>query len=338
MVCQLDTSAIMFATGPSRVQPKAASPKAPSLSNAGSYLSFSSAETLTPESSAGGRPSRASAVGTISPESRPSFAPGKASVQNSSTATLDDIARQASEDGLSARRYPMRSQLRISTGELRRRKYTSPADRPRSPKARAQGWPLPGASAGADYAREVEASLARSRPQASEAACTPGAAQPARLCSKGSGGQPVAGMVRGESSAAPSITDGGSTPAGPEQDETEVLIEGPLQQRALLVFWRWRWCVLDRHELRVYPNEEASLLMPEKPLERHSVGALNVAPDLHLPSVLVVAGAAGGDPLLFLRTGPGLRWEELASSTLWLRAFASASKRSSAAFGRGARR
>lgn len=263
----------MSAPDPARSQPKASSPTATaqSLSHPGSYLSFSRAETLTPESSAGGRPSRASAVDTVSPESRPGLdallterfnGVGKVSVQNSSTDTLSEIA------DTTTRPLPCvgRNAGRLRLGELRRRKYTAVGGgRLQSP-----------------------------------------------LCGSESG------VLRVKLGAVP------------ETLQAEVLIEGPLQQRLLLVFWRWRWCVLDRRELRVYRDEEASLLLPEKPLERHSVVTLSVGPDLHFPSVLICANARTGEPVMFLRAGPGLRWEEVAASTLWLSAFATAGRPSCA--------
>ncbi|CAE8628263.1 unnamed protein product [Polarella glacialis] len=113
------------------------------------------------------------------------------------------------------------------------------------------------------------------------------------------------------------------------EGELEVLVEGPLQQRHLAFFWRWRWCVLDRHQLKLYRDEEASLLMPEKPLEVHSAASLSVGSDLHLPSSLICTSPTG-EPLMFLRTGRGERWEEIAAASLWLRAFASANVRSGA--------
>jgi hypothetical protein len=367
----------MLTTGPSqpsRVQPKAASPKAPM--HGASYLSFSTAETLTPESSAGGRPSRASALETVSPQSRPSFADpidrlhgsagGKVSVQNSSTATLRS--------------------LRLSTGEFRRRKYTSGGSSSYGYPGRLSGYGgsssrqgyTPGYTPGAGASVRpptAEASVAPGTPASvqpmsrmsprgvssgtpasvqrmssngassvqrmssngtREARCgngTPASVQQARLCGSGAVGMELELRTASSSRAAncAGASEGGQTPR--QEDEAEVLIEGPLQQRSMLFFWRWRWCVLDRRELRVYQNEQVSLLQPEKPLERHSARALNVAPDLHWPSVLVLSGAAGGDddPLLFLRTGPGVQWEEVAATMLWLRAFASASRSCAAA-------
>jgi len=295
----------MSAPDPARSQPKASSPTATaqSLSHPGSYLSFSRAETLTPESSAGGRPSRASAVDTVSPESRPGLdallterfnGVGKVSVQNSSTDTLSEIA------DTTTRPLPCvgRNAGRLRLGELRRRKYTAVGG------GRLQS-PLCGSESGV-----LRVKLG---------------AVPETLQAE------VQGALAGHSAAAAATVAfahaGGS---GSEPNDCEVLIEGPLQQRLLLVFWRWRWCVLDRRELRVYRDEEASLLLPEKPLERHSVVTLSVGPDLHFPSVLICANARTGEPVMFLRAGPGLRWEEVAASTLWLSAFATAGRPSCA--------
>lgn len=108
-------------------------------------------------------------------------------------------------------------------------------------------------------------------------------------------------------------------------DATEVLCEGPLEQRSFMIFWAQRWCVMDRREFRIYSDEEDSLLAPEKPLERYSVSAISMAPDLHAQSVLVISGLAG-EPLAYVRTGPGQRREEMVSSALWLASFAAASR------------
>jgi len=302
MVCRWDSCRpIMLTSDPSTVQPSTVSPKAPSLS-------LSSAETLTPESGAGGRPSRASvsAVDTVTSESRPigTASPasragldvtdrppvvGKVSLANSSSAAtlVDGSARQSG-----MRRCD--PACRRHSGELRRRKYA------------ALTTPEP-------------MSLQLSRQQTNNSA--PGIQEVQTTRSKYGGSPPQEHQARSVSTAC----SGG----GAESDDCEVLIEGPLQQRHLLVFWRWRWCVLDRRELRVYWNEEASLLMPEKPLERRSVASLTVGPDLNFPSVLICADSRTREPLSFLRAGPGLRWEEVAASTLWLGAFAAVSRSAS---------
>lgn len=290
-----------------QTQPTAPSPKASSFATTASYLTFSSAsaETLTPESGAGGRPSRvsvasamASAVGTATPGSRLPSAPepaqrlqrdSKVNVQNSSTDTLSEIDDSSRTSG-----QPVRT-VRQRPGEFRRRKYSAPGDK------------LVCKALGARHREESSTSsvtLSRLRtPEPSRQQSL------ARQCS---------GYPRSVSSS--------------ELDDSEVLIEGPLQQRAFLVLWRQRWCVLHRQEFRVYRDEEASLLAPEKPLEQHLVANICVASDLHFPSLLVCQNVTTGEPLLFLRTGPGLRWEEVAASSLWLRAFAAASR--SASFGR----
>merc|ERR1712029_142089 len=111
-------------------------------------------------------------------------------------------------------------------------------------------------------------------------------------------------------------------------DDHEVLIEGPLEQRVLFFFWRPRWCVLDQAELRIYRDERAATLSSE-PLESLNVSSFNVAKDAHNPSVLTFSdvcddSGANGDAFLFLRTGPGGRWEEFAASSLWQRVLHSA--------------
>lgn len=289
MMCHLDRAPAMYAMDLAPLQPTAPSPKASGL---GSYLSFSRAETHTPESSAGGRPSRASCVdSTFSPASRQAVdfpgdrlqslyrERGEASGQQSSRDTqsengTDDArrallsgARSSSDRG--SRRYP---------GELRRRKYTT-----------------------------RHSNLLNKNQQIPE-------------------GRPADAPV----GRPPAVA------ASSEPDDSEVLVEGPLQERHLLLFWRWRWCVLDRQELRVYWDEEASLLTPERPVARHKVLSLTVAPDLHFPSVLICANTDTSEQVMFLRAGPGTRWEEVAATTLWLRAFAAAS-RSAVARQRGSR-
>mmetsp|Transcript_76801 Transcript_76801/g.178143 ORF Transcript_76801/g.178143 Transcript_76801/m.178143 type:complete len:307 (-) Transcript_76801:228-1148(-) len=289
MVCRWMASApIVFTTDLSR--PKAASPKA--LRGAGSAsLSLSSAETITPESGAAGRPSRASAVDSCSPESRP--VPEADSVSPESCAGLDvpttflnginkgDIARRGRR-----------------SGELRRRKYILLANQPHIPS---RIHSLGGEQEVGNLLMKL-GGCAEGSEAFQAGANTPGP---------------------GTAGSAPSSSTTASAAAS-EAEESEVVIEGPLQQRHLLVFWRWRWYVLDRKELRMYWNEEASLLMPEKPLERRNIASLAVTPDLHFPSVLICADSKTGEPLSFLRAGPGLRWEEVAASTLWLRAFTTA--------------
>lgn len=110
-----------------------------------------------------------------------------------------------------------------------------------------------------------------------------------------------------------------------QQDQTEVLVEGPLQQRSFWLLWSWRWCVLDSRELRVYQDQEASLLMSQQPLERHKAADLRLSPDVHSPSILTCS-TASGETLTSFRAGPGQRWEELAAATLWLQAFATVSR------------
>jgi len=282
-------------------QPSARPPpvKAPGVSFSRSDVSFSSVETLTPESSNGGRPSQTSRVSasrcTISPSSLPSYAdlgdrisynskvpswpvgadassrdPKNVFVRGASLASLDSLQSQSASSSANGRVRP---------AELRRRKYAAPGDqlsRPRRVPTSARGTP------------PVPASLSQ-------------------LCQ---------------------TSGGSSTPASSSADDVEVLVEGPLQQRAFLVFWRWRWCVLDRQELRIYSNEEASLMNPFQPLERIKVGTFCVAPDLHFASMLLCSRVPTGDTFMFLRTGPGIRWEEVVASSLWLRAFNIASRAS----------
>ncbi|CAE8617191.1 unnamed protein product, partial [Polarella glacialis] len=287
--------------------PKAPGPKAAPAPGGPSniYLSFSSAETLTPESSAGGRPSRASAVGTMSPESRLALSgAGQVSIQSS----MDELSELAiCELGASVDAL-RRSRLR--PGDFRRRKYAAL-----------------GTSSLQDL-RLLTPGAGSSRPPSVQQK-TPDAAWQAPQ-SNGIGGgssSSTAAGIAGKTGIAG--LDRRSVSNSDLEGELEVLVEGPLQQRHLAFFWRWRWCVLDRHQLKLYRDEEASLLMPEKPLEVHSAASLSVGSDLHLPSSLICTSPTG-EPLMFLRTGRGERWEEIAAASLWLRAFASANVRSGA--------
>mmetsp|Transcript_82813 Transcript_82813/g.208553 ORF Transcript_82813/g.208553 Transcript_82813/m.208553 type:complete len:398 (+) Transcript_82813:88-1281(+) len=299
------------------VQPQAASPKAPGvLGNARSYLSFSSAETVTPESGAGGWPSRASGDGSgvdnnvgfagggsflsrgISPESHPSLVDLAEKLNSSSKHYLssghtDVISTRAGTANTSAR--PTRG---ARAGELRRRKYAAP-----------QGHQLHSGS-GVGVLVGALVSMSHRLPQH---ALTPASSENQILA-----GEPLCKTTPRHCSS----FAGGMGCCEPK--DCEVLVEGPMQQRALLFFWRWRWCVLTHEDLRIYMDEQSSLLMPERPLERHPASKLGAAPDLHFPTVLVCTSLHGtGEPLMYLRTGPGLRWEELAAASLWLRAFAS---------------
>lgn len=107
-----------------------------------------------------------------------------------------------------------------------------------------------------------------------------------------------------------------------------VLIEGPMQECCFLAFWVWRWCVLvrvrNRWELRVYADEASSLSSPGHPMQRHVVADLAVRLCPTRPAVLVLEERASREPRRWLRSGPGQRWEELASSALWSEALRSA--------------
>jgi len=107
----------------------------------------------------------------------------------------------------------------------------------------------------------------------------------------------------------------------------EALVEGPMQQRFMWFLWRWRWCLLTRQELRIYADRRASIIHPDRPLERYSAGALDVTQDLHCHSTLVCMDAVSGEPLLLLRPGPHAHLEELVASRLWQHAFSAARMR-----------
>lgn len=253
------------------------------LNGSGSYVSLSRAETVTPESGAGGKPSRASARWTLlSPASRLSRA-DLVDANMAKAVTTEDTqilsAVNSAEYGCDfvsghlPRPPPCRTRLRPN--EHRRRKYRNP---------------------------------------------------------HGSIGNSTASSSRQVSVGEEHLEERARAPIpynaahwGTNLDETEVLCEGPLEQRSFFLFWTQRWCIIDRREFRIYAHEEASLLAPERPLERYSVLNISMAPDLHAQSVLVVVGISG-EPLVFLRTGAGLRREELVSSSLWLAAFAASAR------------
>jgi len=101
-----------------------------------------------------------------------------------------------------------------------------------------------------------------------------------------------------------------------------------MQEFCYWAFWVWRWCVLVRvrncWELRIYADEAASLSSPDQPLQRHAVAGLAVRPCPARPAVLLLEERASREPRRWLRSGPGQRWEELASSALWSEALRSA--------------
>jgi len=109
---------------------------------------------------------------------------------------------------------------------------------------------------------------------------------------------------------------------------SRVLIEGPLQQRNLLGFWRWRWCVLvrvfDTWELRAYGSQAEALGGPDQPLSRQRAAGLAVDLSPHHPSVLSLLDGKSGEVKLVVRAGCGKRWEEFAAASLWRKALAGA--------------
>lgn len=248
--------------------------------------SISSVETLTPESGAGGRPSRASAALTgLSPSSR--------------------LSRADPADRFLARALSRDDAHSFSSSQV--------------------------ADYGVDF---VKGNFAR--PPTFRK--VPGARQRPTEHRRRKYRVPCHCTSSGTSSATHQVSgDEGSEPRarapipynpalwGTDLDETEVLCEGPLEQRCWMVFWISRWCIIDRREFRIYADEEASLRAPELPLERYNVLNVSMAPDLHSQSLLVVVGFAG-EPLVFLRTGTGLRREELVASSLWLAAFAASAR------------
>mmetsp|Transcript_110861 Transcript_110861/g.357703 ORF Transcript_110861/g.357703 Transcript_110861/m.357703 type:complete len:418 (+) Transcript_110861:79-1332(+) len=315
-----------------------------------SFLSFSSAETVTPESGAGGWPSRASADGggvdglavggllsrAISPGSQPSLADLGESLNScgikhlTAAQRLDELSTSAGTTNASARRGcskrcagrhgavlgrrlrkgGLRSTLRLHAGDFRRRKYAAP-----------KGHPRPESSSGFVPSRRDSASK-----ESGSFDMPLSAGGISASSSRGTCGSDAPGGTHTKVRCS-NLPCSKQEFQGSDSPDCEVLVEGPLQQRVLFFLWRWRWCVLTCQELRIYVDEEASLLTPERPIERHPASKISAAPDLHFPSVLVCTDQGSGEPFTYLRTGPGLRWEEVAAASLWLRAFASSSRR-----------
>jgi len=318
-------SCAMQTDGP---HPKAPSPRPQLQQQFGgirSFLSFSSAETVTPESGAGGWPSRASADGggvdglavggllsrAISPGSQPSLADLGESLNScgikhlTAAQRLDELSTSAGTTNASAR-----STLRLHAGDFRRRKYAAP-----------KGHPRPESSSGFVPSRRDSASK-----ESGSFDMPLSAGGISASSSRGTCGSDAPGGTHTKVRCS-NLPCSKQEFQGSDSPDCEVLVEGPLQQRVLFFLWRWRWCVLTCQELRIYVDEEASLLTPERPIERHPASKISAAPDLHFPSVLVCTDQGSGEPFTYLRTGPGLRWEEVAAASLWLRAFASSSRR-----------
>lgn len=211
-------------------------------------------------------------------------------------AEFEGSSSRPAEDGARAKELAVEGGPRVSmaqpprAGDLRRRKYR-PA---RAPAA---------------------AGLAPHSPRSEEAAVTPVAPS----------GR-AAAHARGAREPPDTSTDDAARSAVPGWNR--VLIEGPLQQRNLLGFWRWRWCVLvrvfDTWELRVYGSQAEALGAPDQPLSRQRAAGLAVDLNPHHPSVLSLLDGKSGEGRLVVRAGCGKRWEELAASSLWRKALAGA--------------
>jgi len=102
-------------------------------------------------------------------------------------------------------------------------------------------------------------------------------------------------------------------------EESDILIEGPLQKRTFWFMWKERWCVLDRYELRLYRDETSYHQGPSSPLERYNVDTIRLDLDPHQP-VITFSDVDTGESLMYLRAGSGDRWEEDATVMLWLAA------------------
>lgn len=110
--------------------------------------------------------------------------------------------------------------------------------------------------------------------------------------------------------------------------ESTILIEGFMQQQGFLGFWRWRWCVLDQEELRLYRSERAAEREPGRPLQRLATAAFQVCIyDSRPTTLLLCSDALDEKPLMYLRAGLGKRWEEIAAARLWVRCLAPYSAR-----------
>lgn len=110
-----------------------------------------------------------------------------------------------------------------------------------------------------------------------------------------------------------------SLPVSKRRHDCQVLIEGPLQQRAFFFLWKERWCVLDRAELRVYKDEEASLSEPTNPLEQHDVESFKFVSVPDDPTLIECLSADSDETISVFRTGPSSQWEDVAAATLWLK-------------------
>eukprot|EP00929_Paragymnodinium_shiwhaense_P003425 TRINITY_DN103933_c0_g1_i1.p1 TRINITY_DN103933_c0_g1~~TRINITY_DN103933_c0_g1_i1.p1 ORF type:complete len:357 (-),score=24.38 TRINITY_DN103933_c0_g1_i1:210-1280(-) len=264
------------------------SPTGRSRSGVRILSNLSSAETITPES--GPLPSRVSAVETLASSSRPS------------RADLESLDFRGGTFPALAKAPSSSASACCSVCEDRRPLY-APYGAPGG-GARAKGLPLPSEQRRRKY-RPLSTPLE-------------GFGMPSSCGSGPSATSPEVpfGTARSEGSTALVSIDSDRAAAN------EALIEGPLQQRAFLMFWRSRWCVLDRHELRIYSDEQESVV--SSPLECHQVKDIDVIPDVQVPTVLIVSTRSRGVPIAYLRAGPGRRLEELVAASLWLRAFTAA--------------
>lgn len=247
--------------------------------------SLHSAETLTPESSNGGRPSFAS----FSCPSAASVCGGRlaggwqrspCSAGTTPGESLDSGEHRfplqaASYSGIAWKGHSGRTSSRYISGDCRRRRYRTPSSSALEVRHHRDA---------AEQARTFRTSL---------------------------------------STVASSFADDGEDKY--EDNVDEVVIEGPLERRVFGFLWRPRWCVLTRSELRLYANEDASLWRAGAPLEQHKVASLELAADASAPSAFQCLCVPSRELAAVLRTGPGTRWEELTARSLWLRTFSAVS-------------
>lgn len=105
-------------------------------------------------------------------------------------------------------------------------------------------------------------------------------------------------------------------------DSKEALICGPLQRRFLGFVWRWRWCVLDAHNIHIYFDEAHWKQHPDEPLESYEVGTIVAINENNFeggpPHMFRCVHHSNGHTIVALRGGDGDLWEEIASTYLWV--------------------
>lgn len=111
-------------------------------------------------------------------------------------------------------------------------------------------------------------------------------------------------------------------------------MSGPLQRRFLGFAWRWRWCVLDTEQLRIYWNEAHCLADPGEPLETYQVGSVVACPESGSDGATNMFRCVlreSSSTAVVLRGGDGEVWEEIAATHLWVDLLNAASRVASVA-------